>query len=95
MVVDLKRAFDVLVALQNDADAAALAEAGWGAGRTKSHLIYVTIGTGVGGGILFGGQLYRGAAHSVDLSASCFGVKITRSSSTCLLIAGGSAPTRK
>jgi glucokinase len=60
LVVDLERAFDVPVALENDADAAALAEAGWGAGRNKSHLIYVTIGTGVGGGIILGGQLYRG-----------------------------------
>jgi glucokinase len=58
--VDLARMFKVRVALENDADAAALAEAGWGAGKNKSRLIYVTVGTGIGGGIVFDGRLYRG-----------------------------------
>lgn len=57
---DLARIFKVRVALENDADAAALGEAGWGAGRNKSRLIYVTVGTGIGGGIVFDGRLYRG-----------------------------------
>jgi glucokinase len=48
------------VALENDGDAAALAEAGWGAGRNRSRLIYVTVGTGIGGGMVFDGKLYRG-----------------------------------
>ncbi len=48
------------VALENDGDAAALAEAGWGAGRNRSRLIYVTVGTGIGGGIVLDGKLYRG-----------------------------------
>jgi len=59
-VDDLARMFQVRVALENDADAAALAEAGWGAGKNKSRLIYVTVGTGIGGGIVFDGHLYRG-----------------------------------
>src|ERR1035437_2720100 len=59
-VEDLARIFHVQVALENDADAAALAEAGWGAGKNKSRLIYVTVGTGIGGGIVFDGHLYRG-----------------------------------
>jgi glucokinase len=59
-VEDLARMFRVQVALENDADAAALAEAGWGAGKNKSRLIYVTVGTGIGGGIVFDGRLYRG-----------------------------------
>ena len=57
---DLARMFHVQVALENDADAAAMAEAGWGAGKNKSRLIYVTVGTGIGGGIVFDGHLYRG-----------------------------------
>jgi glucokinase len=59
-VKDLARKFKVRVALENDGDAAALAEAGWGAGRNKSRLIYVTVGTGIGGGIVLDGKLYRG-----------------------------------
>jgi glucokinase len=60
-VEDLAREFNVTVALENDADASALGEAGWGAGRVKSKLIYVTVGTGIGGGIILDGKLYRGA----------------------------------
>jgi glucokinase len=60
-VEDLARAFHVSVALENDADASALGEASWGAGKGKSRLVYVTVGTGIGGGIIFDRQLYRGA----------------------------------
>ena len=60
-VRDLTQAFNVTVALENDADASALGEASWGAGKGKSRLIYVTVGTGIGGGIILDGQLYRGA----------------------------------
>jgi glucokinase len=60
-VQDLAREFKVTVALENDADASALGEASWGAGKQKSRLIYVTVGTGIGGGIILDGQLYRGA----------------------------------
>jgi glucokinase len=59
-VEDLANIFNVRVALENDADAAALAESGWGAGKNKSRLIYVTVGTGIGGGIILDGKLYRG-----------------------------------
>src|SRR6266567_8751368 len=59
-VKDLAQIFKLRVALENDGDAAALAEAGWGAGRNCSRLIYVTVGTGIGGGIILDGQLYRG-----------------------------------
>jgi len=59
-VEDLARAFNVSVALENDADASALGEASWGAGKGKSRLVYVTVGTGIGGGIILDRQLYRG-----------------------------------
>lgn len=46
--------------VENDADAAALAEYAWGATQTAGTLIYVTVSTGIGGGIVQSGQLYRG-----------------------------------
>src|SRR5438270_87099 len=48
LVRDLEKEFHVSAAIENDADAAALAEAGWGAGQRKSRLGYVTVGTGLG-----------------------------------------------
>ena len=59
-VRDLSREFGVSAALENDGDAAALGESAWGAARGKRRLIYVTVGTGIGGGIVLDGQLYRG-----------------------------------
>ncbi len=59
-VVRLASDFGVTVAMENDADAAALGEWRWGAGRGKRHLICVTVGTGIGGGIVLNGSLYRG-----------------------------------
>src|ERR1700738_3619556 len=59
-VADLSRAFGVRAALENDGDASALGEAAWGTARGKRRLIYVTVGTGIGGGIVLDGQLYRG-----------------------------------
>ena len=52
--------FGVQVALENDADAAALGEAFWGAGRGKQQVVFVTVGTGIGVGIVLRGELYRG-----------------------------------
>jgi glucokinase len=52
------------VAMENDADAAALAESQWGAGKGASRFIYVTISTGIGTGMVFDRELYRGANGS-------------------------------
>lgn len=46
--------------VDNDANVAALAEAVYGAGRDAGDQIMVTVGTGIGGGIIIGGRLYRG-----------------------------------
>jgi glucokinase len=59
-VKDLAGIFQVTAAMENDADAAALGEAGWGAGRNRKRLLYVTVGTGIGVGVIFDGHLYRG-----------------------------------
>ncbi|MFZ0136107.1 MAG: ROK family protein [Candidatus Sulfotelmatobacter sp.] len=63
-VRDLSQIFQVSVAMENDADAAALGEAGWGAGKNKSRLIYVTVGTGIGTGLILDGHVYRGVDQS-------------------------------
>jgi glucokinase len=52
------------VHLENDANAAALAEWRWGAGRGTQHLVYLSMSTGVGGGLVLGGRLHRGVASS-------------------------------
>jgi len=49
------------VAVENDADTAAFAEARFGAGRGSSPLLYVTVGSGVGGGVIRDGRIDRGA----------------------------------
>jgi glucokinase len=46
--------------IENDANAAAWGEAKFGAGRGGDDIVAVTVGTGIGGGLIFGGRLYRG-----------------------------------
>lgn len=58
-----ERDFGVPVALRNDADACALAEWKYGAGRGASHMIFLTFGTGMGAGLILNGRLYSGACN--------------------------------
>lgn len=51
------------VHLENDANACALAELRFGAGRGRSHLVFMTMSTGIGGGLILDGRLYRGAGY--------------------------------
>ena len=55
--------FGVPAAVENDANVAALAEWKLGAGRGMEDLVMLTLGTGVGGGLVLGGALYRGWAE--------------------------------
>jgi len=48
------------VKVENDANAAALAEACWGAGRGYRHIFYAGLGTGIGTGIVFDARIYNG-----------------------------------
>lgn len=63
--VNLDKELGALIGLplviENDANAAAWGEARFGAGVNEHHLMMLTIGTGIGGGVVVNGQLYRGA----------------------------------
>lgn len=61
-LADLMREyFPLPVVLENDANAAAAGEWWRGAGRGVDDLVYLTVGTGIGGGLILRGELYRGA----------------------------------
>src|SRR5262249_40157506 len=57
----VQKAFGLPVALGNDADLAGLAEARFGAGSGRNPVFYVTVGTGIGGGFIVDGRVFRGS----------------------------------
>jgi len=57
---ELERALGCRAYLQNDANACALAEWKYGAGRGVSSMVFLTFGTGMGAGLILGGRLYEG-----------------------------------
>ncbi len=57
----LERRFGAPAAVDNDANAVTVGEWRAGAGRGARHLVCLTLGTGVGGGLILDGRLYRGA----------------------------------
>ncbi len=60
----LQRRFGLPAIVDNDANAMALGECRFGAGREYRYAVFATLGTGVGGGLVLDGRLYRGA-HSM------------------------------
>ena len=56
----LRKAFGLPVAVENDANALAVAEKHFGAAKNASDFVCITLGTGVGGGVYIGGRLNRG-----------------------------------
>jgi glucokinase len=59
-VTPIRGRFGVPVGLQNDANACALAEWKWGAGKGTKNMIFLTFGTGMGAGLILNGELYSG-----------------------------------
>ena len=57
---EVSRIYKVPVKVDNDANAAALAETLWGAGHGYRNVFYATVGTGIGTGIIFDGTIYHG-----------------------------------
>lgn len=64
LATNIRAKYDVPVRVDNDANAAALAETRWGAARGFRFVFYATIGTGIGTGIIFNGSIYHGKTGS-------------------------------
>jgi fructokinase len=63
VVGTLAKAFHVPIAFDTDVNASALSEHKWGAARGIEDFIYLTVGTGIGGGAMVNGQLVHGLVH--------------------------------
>ncbi|MFC4700566.1 ROK family protein [Glaciecola siphonariae] len=59
----LSETLDVKVSIDTDVNAAALAEYRWGAGQGFDVVVYITVGTGFGGGLVVGGRTVKGLVH--------------------------------
>ena len=57
---EMRSRYQTKIHIDNDANAAGLAEAKWGAGRRYRNIFYATIGTGIGTGIIFDGKIHHG-----------------------------------
>lgn len=64
------------VYVENDASCAALAEASLGGQIIRENLVMFTVGTGVGGGLVLGGKLYRGASSAAELGHTMIGLDL-------------------
>jgi glucokinase len=58
----LEEQFDLPVYVEHDGNAGALAEFTFGAGRGSRNMVFLTMGTGLGAGLILNGQIYRGAS---------------------------------
>ncbi len=63
VVGPIREKLQVPVAFDTDVNAAALGEVRWGAGRGLGSLVYITVGTGIGGGAVIAGRPVHGASH--------------------------------
>ncbi len=61
---DIRNALDVPVGFDTDVNAAALGEFRWGAARGLPDFVYLTIGTGIGGGAMVNGRVLHGLVHA-------------------------------
>jgi glucokinase len=58
---EFEKAFGIRVYVDNDANVGALGELAYGAARNRQHVVYVNVGTGIGGALIMHGRLYHGA----------------------------------
>jgi len=60
LVTPIKEKFNIPVYLDNDANAAVIGEFMFGAGKGTENMVYITVSTGIGGGAILNGKIYRG-----------------------------------
>jgi glucokinase len=97
---EIEKVYRVPVKLENDANAAALAESYWGAGRGYDHIFYTGIGTGIGTGLVCRGQIYNGrtgaAAEGGHMSIDYRGPRCGCGKPGCIeILAAGPAIARR
>lgn len=100
LAAEISRRYGGSVKIDNDANAAGLAEGLWGAGRGYKNIFYATIGTGIGTGILLNGRIYHGrtgaAAEGGHLSIDYNGPRCNCGKRGCIeVLASGTAIGRK
>ena len=100
LAVEVEKAYRVPVKIENDANAAALAEAQWGAGRGYRNIFYTGIGTGIGTGIILEGRIYNGrtgaAAEGGHMSIDYRGPRCSCGKPGCIeVLAAGPAIARR
>jgi glucokinase len=100
LATEVEKVYRVPVKVENDANAAALAEAYWGAGRGYRHIFYAGIGTGIGTGIVFAGHIYNGrtgaAAEGGHMSIDYHGPPCGCGKPGCIeILAAGPAIARR
>jgi fructokinase len=59
----IRKSLDLPIGFDTDVNSAALGEARWGAARGLSDFLYLTVGTGIGGGVVAGGRVVHGLVH--------------------------------
>jgi glucokinase len=100
LAAEVTAIYRVPVKVENDANAAALAESYWGAGLDYRHIFYATIGTGIGTGIVFDKRIYNGrtgaAAEGGHMSIDYRGPRCGCGKPGCIeILAAGPAIARR
>ena len=100
LAAEIANIYRVPVRVENDANAAALAEAQWGAGSGYANVFYATIGTGIGTGIVLDGRIYHGrtgaAGEGGHVSVDYQGAKCGCGKRGCIeIFAAGPAIARR
>ena len=100
LTAEIKRRYGVTARLDNDANAAALAESKWGAGRGYRNVFYASLGTGIGTGIVLDGRIFHGrtgsAAEGGHVTIDVYGPTCNCGKKGCIeTLASGTAIARR